>query len=78
MGITVTADPELPIPTRLCGGIERIIIDLLVKRHIELANDPAARNCARRTAWAAASRLRHWEHESERGTLSRLVDEALL
>jgi glycosyltransferase involved in cell wall biosynthesis len=41
------------------------------------AGDPAELDCAKRTAWAAASRRWHWEHELERGTLSRLVREAL-
>ena len=39
--------------------------------------DPAALECARRAAWAAASGRWHWEHDAERGTLYRLVEEAL-
>jgi hypothetical protein len=41
------------------------------------ATDPAALDCAKRTAWQAARRRWHWEHESERGVLCRLVREAL-
>lgn len=41
------------------------------------ANDPASLECAKRTAWHAATRRWHWEHDEERGTLYRLVDEAL-
>jgi hypothetical protein len=39
--------------------------------------DPAALDCAKRTAWAAANRRWHWEHDAERGTLYRLVEQAL-
>ena len=39
--------------------------------------NPAALDCAKRTAWQAAVRRWHWEHECERGTLYRLVREAL-
>ena len=42
-----------------------------------LGLDPAALDCARRTAWQAANRRWHWEHDAERGTLYRLVQEAL-
>jgi len=41
------------------------------------ANDPASLECAKRTAWHAATRRWHWEHDEERGTLYRLVGEAL-
>jgi glycosyltransferase involved in cell wall biosynthesis len=41
------------------------------------ANDPAALDCAKRTAWHAAERRWHFEHEAERGVLYRLVSEAL-
>ena len=41
------------------------------------AESPAALECAKRTAWNAATRRWHWEHEDERGVLRRLVGEAL-
>jgi len=41
------------------------------------AGNAAALDCAKRTAWSAAARRWHWEHDSERGVLYRLVDEAL-
>ena len=41
------------------------------------ADNPAALECAKRTAWDGAARRWHWEHDSERGVLYRLVGEAL-
>jgi len=41
------------------------------------AGDPSALDCAKRTAWQAATRRWHWEHEAERGRLLGLVGEAL-
>jgi glycosyltransferase involved in cell wall biosynthesis len=41
------------------------------------AGDPPELDCAKRTAWAAATRRWHWEHELERGRLLALIDEAL-
>ena len=41
------------------------------------AESPAALECAKRTAWNAATRRWHWEHPAERGVLYRLVGEAL-
>jgi glycosyltransferase involved in cell wall biosynthesis len=41
------------------------------------AADPARLDCARRTAWHAAVRRWHWEHDAERGTLYRLANSAL-
>jgi hypothetical protein len=41
------------------------------------AADPGALDCAKRTAWQAAGRRWHWEHDAERGTLYRLVRGAL-
>ena len=41
------------------------------------AADPATLDCARRTAWHAAVRRWHWEHDAERGTLYRLAESAL-
>jgi len=53
-------------------------VDALAAAFVRWHQDPAALDCARRTAWAAASRRWHWEHEHERGTLYRLVEEALV
>jgi glycosyltransferase involved in cell wall biosynthesis len=41
------------------------------------ATDPAALDCAKRTAWHCAARRWHYEHEAERGVLYELVREAL-
>ena len=41
------------------------------------AGDPAELDCAKRTAWTAATRRWHWEHGLERGSLLTLVREAL-
>jgi glycosyltransferase involved in cell wall biosynthesis len=41
------------------------------------AGDPAELDCAKRTAWTAATRRWHWEHPLERGKLLALVREAL-
>lgn len=41
------------------------------------ANDPAALDCAKRTAWHCAARRWHYEHAAERGVLYELVREAL-
>jgi len=55
-----------------CGDI-----DALAGAFSRWASDPAALDCARRTAWEAAVRRWHWEHGEERGTLYRLVRETL-
>lgn len=52
-------------------------IDALAGAFARWGSDPAALDCAKRTAWQAATRRWHWEHEAERGTLYRLVQEAL-
>ena len=52
-------------------------VDALAGAFARWAADPAALECARRAAWAAACRRWHWQHEDERGTLYRLVHEAL-
>jgi hypothetical protein len=52
-------------------------IDVLAAAFARWASDPAALDCAKRTAWDAATRRWHWEHEAERGALYRLVEEAL-
>ena len=52
-------------------------VDALAGAFARWAADPAALDCAKRTAWQAAVRRWHWEHEAERGALYRLVREAL-
>ena len=52
-------------------------IDALAAAFARWASDPAELDCAKRTAWNAATRRWHWEHALEHGALSRLVREAL-
>jgi glycosyltransferase involved in cell wall biosynthesis len=52
-------------------------VDALAAVLARWAADPAELACAKRTAWAAASRRWHWEHELERGKLLDLVREAV-
>ena len=52
-------------------------VDALAGAFAGWAADPGALDCAKRTAWQAAVRRWHWEHELERGTLYRLVHERL-
>ncbi len=52
-------------------------IDALAAAFARWANDPAELACAKQTAWQAAVRRWHWEHELERGLLYSLVREAL-
>jgi glycosyltransferase involved in cell wall biosynthesis len=52
-------------------------VDALAGALARWARDPAELDCAKRTAWAAATRRWHWEHELERGRLLALVREAL-
>jgi glycosyltransferase involved in cell wall biosynthesis len=52
-------------------------VDALASAFARWAADPAKLDHAKRTAWQAASRRWHWEHEAERGALYRLVEEAL-
>lgn len=52
-------------------------VDALAAAFARWAGDPAELDCAKRTAWNAASRRWHWEHELERGRLLALVREAL-
>ncbi len=51
--------------------------DALAAAFARWAADPAALDCAKRSAWDAATRRWHWEHAAERGALYRLVEEAL-
>jgi glycosyltransferase involved in cell wall biosynthesis len=52
-------------------------IDALAGAFARWAGDPASLDCAKRTAWQAAARRWHWEHEAERGALLALVRRAL-
>ena len=52
-------------------------VDALAGVFARWAADPAALDCAKRTAWQAAVRRWHWEHDAERGMLYRLVREVL-
>jgi glycosyltransferase involved in cell wall biosynthesis len=52
-------------------------VDALASALARWAADPAALDRAKRTAWQAATRRWHWEHEAERGALYRLVEKAI-
>ena len=52
-------------------------VDALAAAFARWANDPAELDCAKRTAWNAATRRWHWEHELERGRLYSLVQAVL-
>jgi len=52
-------------------------VDALAATFARWGSDPAALDCAKRTAWQAATRRWHWEHDAERGSLYRLVQGAL-
>ena len=52
-------------------------LDALAGVFARWAGDPAALACAKQTAWQAAARRWHWEHEAERGALLALVRQAL-
>jgi glycosyltransferase involved in cell wall biosynthesis len=52
-------------------------IDGLAAALTRWAGNPAELDCAKRTAWTAATRRWHWEHELERGRLLGVVREAL-
>lgn len=52
-------------------------VDALATAFALWARDPVELDCAKRTAWHAATRRWHWEHPLERGRLSALVRGAL-
>jgi glycosyltransferase involved in cell wall biosynthesis len=52
-------------------------VDALAGAFARWAADPMELDCARRTAWNAATQRWHWEHERERGALTALVRKAL-
>jgi hypothetical protein len=52
-------------------------VDALAAAFARWAADPAELECAKRTAWNAATRRWHWDHALERGALSALVRQAL-
>ncbi len=64
MRILLSADPELPVPPRLYGGIERII-DVLVRQLVERGHDVAL--CAHGASTTPAARLFPWPGATSRG-----------
>ena len=52
-------------------------VDALAAAFVRWAGDPAELDCAKRTAWNAATRRWHWEQDLERGRLLALVHEAI-
>jgi glycosyltransferase involved in cell wall biosynthesis len=52
-------------------------VDALARAFARWAADPAELDCAKRTAWNAATRRWHWEHELESGRLIALVRKTL-
>ena len=62
---------------RAAAVVEPGNIDALASAFARWADDAAELDCAKRTAWSAASRRWHWEHDAERGRLLALVREAL-
>jgi glycosyltransferase involved in cell wall biosynthesis len=64
MRIAITADPELPVPPGLYGGVERIV-DLLVRELVERGHDvtlfahPDSRSSARLIPWPGRSSRSH-------------------
>jgi glycosyltransferase involved in cell wall biosynthesis len=52
-------------------------VDALAAAFARWVHDPAELDCAKRTAWTAATRRWHWEHPLERGRLLTLVREVL-
>lgn len=52
-------------------------IDAVARAIGQWAADPAALECAKRTAWHHAARRWHFDHDAERGVLYRLIGEAL-
>ena len=52
-------------------------VDALAAALSAWAGNPAALDAAKRAAWQRAAERWHWEHDAERGTLLRLVREAL-
>ena len=52
-------------------------VDALAAAFARWARDPAELDCAKRTAWTAATRRWHWEHRWSGARLPTLVREAL-
>ena len=52
---------------RAAAVVEPGNIDALASTFARRADDAAELDCAKRTAWSAASRRWHWEHDAERG-----------
>lgn len=76
--IALTADPELPVPPRLYGGIERVV-DILARGLIERGHQvtlfahPDSDSCARLVAWRGASSLSKLDTVKNSVTLLRGV-----
>jgi len=62
--ILLTADPELPVPPKLYGGIERII-DVLVRKLVARGHDVGL--CAHAESTTPATRLFPWPGAQSRG-----------
>jgi glycosyltransferase involved in cell wall biosynthesis len=69
MRILFTADPELPVPPRLYGGIERII-DVLVRKLVARGHHVAL--CAHGDSTTPAERLYAWPGLQSRGVSSAM------
>jgi glycosyltransferase involved in cell wall biosynthesis len=57
--------------------VNPVDLDAVAAAIARWAHDPAALDCAKRTAWHAAAGRWHFDHDAERGVLYRLVGEAL-
>ena len=81
LAVAITDTPgQHPLAVDLGRAAARVPVDdvdALAAAFARWAGDPAELDCAKRTAWAAATRRWHWEHELERGRLLTLVREAL-
>jgi len=78
MHIALTADPELPVPPKLYGGIERII-DMLARglvaegHEVTLFAHPESATAGRLIPWRGASSLSRWDTLKNMALLTRHV-----
>lgn len=76
--IALTADPELPVPPRLYGGIERVV-DMLARELVNRGHDvtlfahPDSASAGRLVPWPGASSLSRGDTLRNMATLSREV-----
>ena len=76
--IALTADPELPVPPLLYGGIERIV-DLLARglaargHDVTLFAHPGSKTAGRLVGWSGAASQSHTDSLRNAGTLARHV-----